>query len=482
MPKVSFFVIPILALTLSGCGGGGDDDSSTIPMPQPDIEMERPSPEPVLDQEPKVLRPPQKPDTLPALRLLRPSDAAQAPIIHRGESTHVGAWLGSSSGARYATHAGIDFSYDGMTGGIDVQDLLTYLAADAEPYGRVKKWDAPPTIYLASSEGEPTPQMIDDAVFAVQVINSFMPDDWQLRFGSTDSPTPGNSMTIFFQDAGLSERGVGGRTLLSYDATLKVVGANIYLLPDLWTNATEYRDPQHRIYLLAHEILHGLGRIHVPIDRTRVSGLTIMDHAARGSSGFILFPVDREALQAIHSELDHGDSLDTVAEKLGNWEDSGVLLRGGFAIPEGDGSFGVYMRFGLVRPWTSGPTPWTLPADNPELSGSAAWAGRLLGFTPEAQPVAGSAQLGVDLSTLHGDLDFQGLESWGAGAPPGAVGTGRQWGDGDLSYGITLMGNAFIQSGGDDGLVTGAYFGPLHEGMGGVLKRDDLTAAFGGKR
>ena len=40
---------------------------------------------------------------------------------------------------------------------------------------------------------------------------------------------------------------------------------------------------------------------------------TTMDPSARGSSGFVLFPVDQEALHAIHSELEPGDSLDVVA-------------------------------------------------------------------------------------------------------------------------------------------------------------------------
>ena len=483
MSKLSFLVIPILALTLAGCGGGGDDDSMRV---TPVIEMERPAPDPMPEPEPAIVHPPQKPDTLPALPLLQPSDAMQAPIIRRlttqGDSTHVGATLGVASTAPVTHHGEIPVSYNGTLRGISVQDLLTYLAADAEPFGRIKQWDAPPTIYLASPEGEPTPQMIDDAVFAVQIINSFLPDDWQLRFGSADNPSPGNSMTVFFQDAGLSERGVGGHTLQTYDATLKMVGANVYVLPDYWTNPSMFRDQQEKIYILVHEILHALGRGHVPIDRSRVSGLTIMDPGVPGNSGFALFPVDREALHAIHSELDPGDSLDTVAEKLGDWNDTGVMMRGDFDITEGGGSFGVSMRFGLGRPWASGPTPWTLLADNPALSGSAAWEGRLLGFTPEAQPVAGSAQLGIDLSTLSGDLDFQGLESWAAGTVPGAIGTGQQWGDGSLSYDIQLRDNTFVQSGGDDGIVTGAFFGPQHEGMGGILERDDLTAAFGGKR
>ena len=70
-----------------------------------------------------------------------------------------------------------------------------------------------------------------------------------------------------------------------------------------------------------------------------------------------------------------------------------------------------------------------------------------------------------------GDLDFTGLRS-----------LNRQWSDGDLSYDVLIRGNTFIRNGGDEGIVTGAFFGRQHEGMGGVLERDDLAAAFGGTR
>ena len=51
--------------------------------------------------------------------------------------------------------------------------------------------------------------------------------------------------------------------------------------------------------------------------------------------------------------------------------------------------------------------------------------------------------------------------------------------DGDLGYRIEVRGNTFVQTGGDTGTVTGAFFGPAHEGMGGVIVRDDLSAGFG---
>ena len=113
---------------------------------------------------------------------------------------------------------------------------------------------------------------------------------------------------------------------------------------------------------------------------------------------------------------------------------------------------------------------------------SVSWSGRLLGLTPQAEVVAGAADLTVELATLAGRMDFTRLESWAAHAAPGAIGTGTIWGDGDLSYGIDVRGNSFVQTGGDAGILTGVFFGASHEGMGGVLERDDLSAGFGGNR
>ncbi|MDE0214267.1 MAG: hypothetical protein OXN22_09335, partial [Deltaproteobacteria bacterium] len=111
-----------------------------------------------------------------------------------------------------------------------------------------------------------------------------------------------------------------------------------------------------------------------------------------------------------------------------------------------------------------------------------AWSGRLLGLTPTAETVAGAAKLTVDLATLSGTVDFTALEHWATEQPPGAVGSGTMWHDGDLRYSIQVRGNAFVDMNGDDGTVTGAFFGPGHEGVGGVLVREDLSAGFGGKR
>ena len=80
----------------------------------------------------------------------------------------------------------------------------------------------------------------------------------------------------------------------------------------------------------------------------------------------------------------------------------------------------------------------------------------------------------MDLADLDGRLDFTQMRN--------VTDTSIIWGDGDLAYMIEVRGNTFVQTGGDAGIVTGAFFGTGHEGMGGSLERSDLTAAFGGKR
>ena len=144
--------------------------------------------------------------------------------------------------------------------------------------------------------------------------------------------------------------------------------------------------------------------------------------------------------------------------------------------------FGAALRNGLAQPWAAGPAPGSALGDNPALSGEARWSGRLLGLTPLAETVAGAAELTVDLDTLSGALDFSGLERWAADAAPGAAGSGTVWGGGRLGYAIEVRGNGFARTGGDAGTVTGGFFGPAHESMGGVVVRADLSAGFGGRR
>ena len=221
--------------------------------------------------------------------------------------------------------------------------------------------------------------------------------------------------------------------------------------------------------VVAHEIIHALGlESHVPS-----TFLSIMrnDYSL---SGEFLYAVDREALRARYSRLEIGDS----PSDLGEWARTAWHIHG-----NGEhAAFGVALRNGYAEPYAHGYTPEIDLVDNSALTGVAAWEGILLGFTPDAMSVAGDATLSVTLETLTGSAAFTSLESWSAGKAPGGVGTGETWGDGDLGYSIAVTGNTFKQTGGDAGILTGAFFGSGHEGMGGTLERDDLTAAFGGKR
>lgn len=60
-------------------------------------------------------------------------------------------------------------------------------------------------------------------------------------------------------------------------------------------------------------------------------------------------------------------------------------------------------------------------------------------------------------------------------------GSGGLWKDGSLHYDVAVSGNEFARTGGNEGEVTGAFFGSGHEAMGGVLRRLDLSAGFVGK-
>ena len=81
--------------------------------------------------------------------------------------------------------------------------------------------------------------------------------------------------------------------------------------------------------------------------------------------------------------------------------------------------FGAALRNGLAQPWAVGPTPPGDLGNNAALSGSVVWTGRLLGLTPQAETVAGAAELAVDLLTMSGALNLAGLEHWPADAASG---------------------------------------------------------------
>lgn len=243
------------------------------------------------------------------------------------------------------------------------------------------------------------------------------------------------------------------------------------------------RGDRFAIAVLAHELVHLLGvrgsdRLKGHVDPSFESLM-----ASDGGFSFyntlghplsILSALDREALRVRYERLEYGEPL----TDFGPWESTSWHVSGNGQ----HASFGVAWRNGYGEPWAHGYLPDSDLADNSDLQGTTIWSGVLLGFTPDAATVAGNAVVGVNLADLTGRADFTGLESWPDSTAPSDPGTGATWGDGDLAYSILVTGNTFKQTGGDDGFLTGIFTGAAHEGMGGTLERDDLTAAFGGNR
>ena len=185
---------------------------------------------------------------------------------------------------------------------------------------------------------------------------------------------------------------------------------------------------------------------------------------------------------AVSSFVPDTESEDLAADDMGSWDDTSFHLRGDLSFAGGAAAFGVASGDDLVQTWVSGPEPRADLADNSALSGTVSWNGALLGISSSGATVGGNARLAIELSTLEGQLDFTSLEDWGTHEAPQASGNGTVWGDGSLQYSIGVQGNSFYRSGGDEGSLAGAFFGPGHEAMGGTLERTDLAAGFSGAR
>ena len=437
--------------------------------------------------------------------------ARQAPIVNLDGHRHVGADVAAPADGlpQVARHGDTRVSHGSIADGVGAAEVIAYLRADAASYldpgeeagtedelvpgGLVFRFAAePPTVRVA--EGTP-PELLDETVRVVQAINAALPRDWQIRFGgafvpaeTTEAPDGEILVTLAPQaewssgamptpgrDIGLAEPRYAVATTGDPDIPFRIdiVAGRVWVDP-AQTEGLE------RLGVIAHELIHLLGRGHV--DPDRFPATLMVSGGSEELTAHILHPLDREALLAAYDRLPPAISPDRIAAELGPWSDTSMHIRGAIDTAGGEIAFGAALRNGLSQPWAAGAAPDSSFADNAALSGSARWSGRLLGLTPGAETVAGAADLSVDLGSLSGALDFSRLEHWPADAAPGPTGSGTTWRDGRLGYEIDVRGNGFVQTGGDAGRVTGAFFGPAHEGMAGVVVRQDLSAGFGGKR
>ena len=457
---LAFSLATILVL---GCGGGGGGGSTM----------------------------PRRPAILPELPLQTPAHAPQAAIVDFDGSLHIGTDVAPARNQLRETDARGEVSVSSgyVREGVGRDTLVEFLKTFVEvgpgkPYAGLPTFQNPPVVRTATGTSD---EHISHAVRAVQIINAALPHDKRISFNSNPAPplvattdVPEGEIFIDFapkRDWNVStpppDTRVGSAANRNFLRTNLETGERTYLRRSrshVWIDSEKIEDfsDEKIILVLTHELLHAIGfRGHV--DPERFSGSIMRSKIPREFSRHILGPIDREAILAIYSRFEPGD---LSADNLGAWTDISFHIRGDLRVAGGDVSFGVASRNGLTQPWASGPTPWTNLVDNEELLGTASWSGALLGITPSANTVVGDSRLAIDLADLDGQLVFINMQFDGGGA----------WGDGDLGYSVEVRGNSFVQTGGDAGQITGAFFGPRHEGMGGVLERHDLSAAFGGKR
>ena len=345
------------------------------------------------------------------------------------------------------------------------------LARDDSPI--VMRFEEVPVVRFG---GVVTSEDVARLTTVLQIINSAMPDGWDLEM-ATGVPEPksedlaGSIYVEFLSKAAYQaaddHSSLGTANVFYSTADAEISHAHVRI------NRTYASDGETKAaVVLAHELIHSLGIGH------SVRGMESMMTPAPPSSEdlplSILHRDDRRALHILYSDVSAGD----LVSSLGPWSDTVMHL----AANGSDVAFGVAQVDGFGEPWAYGLRPEMNLANNPELSGEVAWEGLLLGFTSDDIPFSGKTELGVNLDDLTGTIDFTDMETWSEGSLPGTSGTGTPWATGDVAYDVLVTGNTFRQIGGDEGRVTGAFFGEEHEAMGGVLDRTDLQGAFGGNR
>lgn len=377
--------------------------------------------------------------------------------------------------------------------GVQRSTLTAYLA---ESMGAtVLRHETPPVVRI---DGSPTALEVNHIVNALELVNAALPPEARMRIGT---PQPGeNIVLIGYAPYTVFDAGTGATTWNTrgvVNGKAQIVGSRILVN----RSAFAIHSHRHFITLIAHEFMHALGLGHVSPDfdtlmeETREvyrswqglgvryvadeNGNPVAVSAAGGEAETpmpmsLLYPIDREALQVLYTNLENGDN----PADFGPWESTSLHIAGNGQ----HANFGVALRNGIAEPWAHGYLPKLDLSDNTALSGRVTWNGTLVGLTPNASAVMGDAEIGVTLDTLTGRADFTELEAWEPYATPGGTGTGATWLDGNLGFEIVVDGNTFRETGGDDGRLTGIFTGHAHEGVGGTLERDDLTAAFGGKR
>ena len=318
--------------------------------------------------------------------LQTPRQARQAPIVNLDGLLHVGADVAAPAGGlpHIARHGDARVSHGSIADGVGAAELIAYLRADAAwylnpgeetgtddqliPGGLVLRFAAePPAVRVAA--GTP-PELLDETVRVVQAINAALPTDWQLRFGAEFVPAeateaPDGEILVTFapqadwppeaappdgEDIGLAEPRFTIEPTGDPEAPwrIDIVAGRVWIDP-AQTEGLE------RLGVIAHELIHLLGRGHV--DPNRFPATLMVAGGSEELSPHVLHPLDREALLAVYRHLPPGTPPDRIAAELGSWSETSMHIRGAIDVAGGEIAFGAALRNGLSQPWAAGPAP-----------------------------------------------------------------------------------------------------------------------------
>ena len=367
-------------------------------------------------------------------------------------------------------------------------DLLT--SDDTDPFGLLNDDGFYPFLIQPHLYGDTKLAAASNAgilialIDAIEILNDALPPEYQIDTQTTRTNETAYGGEIFVRlespetIASICGTGAVACANSTISETLKYTHSSVLYLPDD-LDTSEYVFPRS---VIVHELLHALGI------SGHVDSVEFPDSVMGGtgeyipSLGHIISKIDREVLQIMYM-----NKRTDLYNDWGEWSDTSFHVMG--ESLDGALKFGVALFNGLPQPWAIGVKPDTDLADNESLSGTATWTGSLLGFSGPS-PLAGDAELEIDLGTLADDgseqnLRFRDIYYLNRIESDTTDSSDRWFDTRNIDYKVAVAGNWFENVIGDDyeqGLVTGAFLGAGHEHMAGTVKRTDVIGAFGGSR